>query len=136
MYPAPVAARRCKLVVLGVEVGGRIGQETLGFVRQLANAKALGVPASMRAAARQANIHRWSGMLAVAAQRALAMSLLELPQATSDECDGAEPLLVEVLADARAIGPSCPAAYSRRGSVSKQVAWKPQIGVPDGTVIC
>ena len=96
MYPELVAARRCKLVILGVDVGGRIRQEALGFVRQLATAKARGVPARLRAAAQQANIHKWTGMLAVAAQRAFAMSLLELPLAMADECDGAEPPLAEV----------------------------------------
>ena len=40
-------------------------------------------------------------MLAVAAQRALAWSLLELPLDMADECDGAEPPLAGVLADAR-----------------------------------
>ena len=108
VYPELVAARRCQLLVLGVEVGGRIGQEALGFVRQLVNAKARGVPARLCAAARQAHIHRWTGMLAVAAQRAFAMSLLELPPATADECDGAEPPLAEVLVDARAIEPIVP----------------------------
>ena len=81
VYSELVAVRRCKLVVLGVEVGVRIGQEALGFVRQVANAKARRVPARLRAVARQANIHRWTRTLAVAAQRAFAMSLLELPLA-------------------------------------------------------
>ena len=129
VYPELVAARRCKPVVLGIEGGGRIGQEALGFVRQLANAKARGVPARLRAAARQVHIHRWTGMLAVAAQRAFAMSLLELSLATADECDGAEPPLAEVLA-------SCPAAYPRRGGRERQEAWKPRVGEPDGTIIC
>ena len=42
-------------------------------------------------------------MLAVAAQRALAYSLLELPLAAADECDGTEPEppLGDLLADAR-----------------------------------
>ena len=40
-------------------------------------------------------------MLAVAAQRALAYSLLELPLAAADECDGTEPPLGDLLADAR-----------------------------------
>ena len=115
VYPELLAARRCKLVVLGIEVGGRIGREALGFVRQLANAKARGVPARLRAAAQQANIHGWRGMLAVAAQRAFAMSLLELPPATADECDGAEPPLAEVLADARAIEPIVPSRLPAPG---------------------
>ena len=42
---------------------------------------------------------RWTGMLAVAAQRTLAYSLLELPLAAADECDGAT--LGDLLADAR-----------------------------------
>ena len=45
--------------------------------------------------------HRWAGMLAVAAQRALAWSILELPLDMADECDGTEPPLADVLADAR-----------------------------------
>ena len=40
-------------------------------------------------------------MLVVAAQRALAYSLLELPLAAADECDGTEPPLGDLLADAR-----------------------------------
>ena len=51
-------------------------------------------------------------MLAVAAQRAFSMSLLEL--ATADEFDGAEPPLAEVLAAPWPLSPSCPAAYPRR----------------------
>ena len=115
MYPELLAARRCKLVVLGVEVGGRIGQETLGFVRQRANAKARGVPARLRAAARQASIHRLRGMLAVAAQRAFAMLLLELPLAMADACDGAQPPLAELLADASAIQPIAPSRLPAPG---------------------
>ena len=52
-------------------------------------------------------------MLAVAAQRAFAMSLLELPLAMADECDGAEPPLAEALADARAIEPIVPGVSSK-----------------------
>ena len=35
-------------------------------------------------------------------------TLLELPLAMADECDGAEPPLAELLADARAIQPIAP----------------------------
>ena len=47
------------------------------------------------------SLHRSTGMLSVAAQRALAHYLLELPLAGADECDGAEPPLGDLLADAR-----------------------------------
>ena len=39
-------------------------------------------------------------MLAVTAHLALAYSLLELPLAVADECDGTEPLLGDLLAEA------------------------------------
>ena len=92
-------ARRCHLVVVGVEVGGRFGAEAATWLRLLAGQRALEVPAPLRAAARAAWVARWSGLLAVAAQRAIAASLLELPL----ECNlaGDAPELHEVLADVR-----------------------------------
>ena len=80
-YPEMAVARRCKLVVVGIEVGGRFGAEAAAFLRKLAVARAREVPARLRSATRQASLHRWMGMLATAAQRALAHSLLELPLA-------------------------------------------------------
>ena len=100
-YPELAVARRCKLVVVGIEVGGRFGAEAAAFLRKLAVARAREVPARLRSATRQASLHRWMGMLATAAQRALAHSLLELPKAGVDACSGAEPPLGELLADVR-----------------------------------
>ena len=100
-YPELAVARRCKLVVLGVEVGGRFSREAVAFLRRLAKARARESPARLRPAVQRASLHRWMGMLAVAAQRALAYSLLELPLAGADECDGTEPPLGDLLADAR-----------------------------------
>ena len=76
-YPELLAARRCRLVVLAVEVGERFGAEMADFLRRLAASKARTAPPWLRAPARQAAGHRWTGMLAVAAQRALALSLLD-----------------------------------------------------------
>ena len=39
-YPELLAARRCRLVVIGLEVGGRMDTETVAFLRQLAAARA------------------------------------------------------------------------------------------------
>lgn len=100
-YPELAVARRCKLVVIALEVGGRFGPEAVAFLRQLARARARESPARLRPAVQRASLHRWTGMLAVAAQRALAYSLLELPLAAADECDGTEPPLGDLLADAR-----------------------------------
>ena len=80
---------RCKLAVLGFEVG-RLGQEAFGPIRCMRAAR-------FRTAARQAKVHKWTRMLAVAAVHAFAMLLLELALVAAG---GAEPLLAEV-ADAR-----------------------------------
>ena len=68
---------RTRLVVLGAEVGGRWSDESAGFVRHLANAKARGEPPVLRGRAQQAWMHRWSSLLACSAAKALALSLME-----------------------------------------------------------
>ena len=95
-----VRSRRCRIVVVGLEVGGRWSDEALDFVRHLAKAKARAHPPLLRASAQMAYSHRWMGLLAVAAQRALAATLLELPV---DEvgADGDPPLLEDVLHEGR-----------------------------------
>ena len=110
--PELLAARRCRLVVLGFEVGGRWSSESLEFVRRLARAKARSQPDWLRASAAQAYAYRWSGMLAVASQRAFAASLLELPLAHENCWDGETPLCHDVVADARW---SFPVSDSRLG---------------------
>ena len=99
-YPELARARRCRLVVVGVEIGGRFGTETVQLLRLLARHKATAVPAASRPAAITAWVARWSGLLAVAAQRAFAASLLELPPA-AELGEGPEPELHELLAEAR-----------------------------------
>ena len=64
---------------LGLEVGGRWSEEAWRFVRLLARAKARASPPLLRRAAQAAWRRRWVETLAVAAQRAPADSLLELP---------------------------------------------------------
>ena len=69
------------------------------------------VPAALRPAARSTWVVRWSSLLVVAAQRAFAASLLELPLAGECNVAGAEPELHEVLTDVR----SLPVPSSRQG---------------------
>ncbi|OLQ06334.1 hypothetical protein AK812_SmicGene10351 [Symbiodinium microadriaticum] len=102
----PGAADRqavCEATLLDTppETARSFGLEAVAFLRQLAKARARESPARLRPAVQRASVHRWTGMLAVAAQRALAYSLLELPLAAADECDGTEPPLGDLLADAR-----------------------------------
>ena len=95
-YPELLAARRCRLVVFGVEVGGRWNGEARELLRALARAKARERPQWLRASAVQAFHKRWSGIIAVAAQRALAATLAGLPGAGLDALDGTAPPWPEV----------------------------------------
>ena len=65
---------RARLVVLGVEVGGRWSQET---VSQLARAKARGETNLMRRRAEQAWRLRWGSILACAVARTVASTMFE-----------------------------------------------------------
>ena len=84
-----------------MELGGRWGDKSLEFVRLLARAKARRQPEWLRASTAQAYAYRWSALLAVAAQKAFAASLLELPLQCEACFDGEPPAAHEVLADAR-----------------------------------
>ena len=79
-YPELLRSSRCRLVVLGVEVGGRWSSETADFLRQPARAKAKDTPATLHVAY-QATLDRWSGFLTAAAMQAFAASLSALPSA-------------------------------------------------------
>ena len=71
------------------------------YVRLLARARAAGAPAAVRNAAQAAWVLRWSGLISVAAQRALAATFLELPLQSELAAAGPPPALHELLADAR-----------------------------------
>ena len=102
-YPELVGPRaRTRLVVLGLEVGGRWSSEAWTFVRLLAKARARGEPPLLRRGAVAAWRRRWVGLLACAAARAFAASLLDLPEALG--ADGEAPSTTAVLEDARYCG--------------------------------
>ena len=78
-YPELVGPRsRARLVVLAGEVGGRWSAETAMFLRLIAKAKARTEPPVLRLRAELAWRARWGSILACAAARALAWSLLGL----------------------------------------------------------
>ena len=87
---------RARLVVLAAEVGGRWSDEARAFVSQLAKAEARAVPRVLAGRARQAWQHRWSSMLACAAARAFALSLLDKRPALG--LDGDTPSSSDVVA--------------------------------------
>ena len=96
-YPEPACGRRCGLVVLGLEVGGRRSLQAAEFVTLLARSRARAAPLAERAACTAAFVLRWSALLAFA--RAFAASLLSLPWSGTANVDGDMPLLSDVLAD-------------------------------------
>ena len=87
-YPELVGPRsRARLVVAGVEVGGRWSHETKLLVSQLARAKARQETWLLRRRSEQAWRMRWGSLIACAVARAVALSLLELPRAVGADGD-------------------------------------------------
>ena len=100
-YPELIDGPFCHLVVFSVETGGRWSSESAFFIHQLAEAKARSAPVLLRKSASRAYQARWTAMLSVAAQNALAASILEEPLLGHEGRDGDVPALGEVLADSR-----------------------------------
>ena len=97
-YPELVGRRaRARLVVLAVEVGGRWSPETQQFLSLLARARARAEGWLLRRRAEMAWRLRWGSLLACSVARAVATSLLELPQASG--ADGETPALHEIERD-------------------------------------
>ena len=91
VYPEFAPQRRCRLVVVGLEIGGRWGIEAQSLVHSLAAAKARATPPGLQAAAVGAYTRRWAALLSCTAQRAFSASLLELPLGATDHTDGDPP---------------------------------------------
>ena len=97
VYPELVGrGARARLVVIGVEVGGRWAPETRHFLTQLSRAKVRETPL-MRRRVEQAWRLRWGSLLSCVAARAVALSLLELPGVSG--ADGDTPASHEVERD-------------------------------------
>ena len=90
---------RARLVVLGLEVGGQWCNEASVFLRLLARARARAEPPLLRRAAQMAWQRRWMGILACAASRSSAASLLE--RSPVHGTDGRSLSTMDVLIDAR-----------------------------------
>ena len=78
IYPELSGDQGCaKLIVLAGETGGLFSEQTQTFIRLLARAKTRSVPEPLRTRARQSWALRFGSLLACAAARALASSLLD-----------------------------------------------------------
>ena len=96
-YPELRHNRRCRLVVLGIEVGGRWSNEASSFIRMLAKARARSSPPSLQAATTAALVSRWSALLTHAAATSFAASLLFEDLSPHHNLDGDLPPLGHLL---------------------------------------
>ena len=78
---------RSRLVVFGVEVGGRWSRESQDFISQVARARARREPPFLRRRAEQPWRIRWGSMVSCVVARAVADSLLGLPRALGADGD-------------------------------------------------
>ena len=105
VYPELIRSQRCRLLVFGVEVGGRWSDKAVEFLRKLARARAREAPRQLQSSVAYALLYRWSGLVAVAALRPFAASLLELPLSGVSNMDGESPPFSDLCADARWTSP-------------------------------
>ena len=96
-YPELCNNPAAQLVVLACETGGRWSEQAAEFVMALARAKARAAPAALSATAVLCWHRRWCGMMAVAAQAALAATLLGSEPWAAAGRDGYVPGLDQVL---------------------------------------
>ena len=96
-YPELLGHGRSRLVVLGLEIGGRWSRESTTVIKLLAQHRAATSPPNLRNAATIAWTSRWTALLAAAAMRSFASSLLTLPASASTNVDGPCPPICELL---------------------------------------
>eukprot|EP00435_Cladocopium_sp_Y103_P072131 s469_g39.t1 len=90
-YPELVTSWRCRLIVLGIEVGGRWSQEAATFIRLLAKSKPRQAPAILQRSVATALIARWSAMLTQAAMQTFAASFLDFDLSAQTNVDAPHP---------------------------------------------
>ena len=104
-YPELVNSTRCSLVVAGMEVGGRWGQEAVDFLKALAEGKANEALAQLRGSTYAAWLRRWKQKLAVAGMRAFVETLLHDTAWTAEVGEGDTPTLGQLLGQEAHQGP-------------------------------
>ena len=104
-YPELMRNRRCRLVVLGIETGGRWSEEAASFVKLLSHAKARQAPRLLQHSVASALINRWTALLTHAALQAFAASLLDQDCTHLTSVEGNDPLWSQLLAEAPAPPP-------------------------------
>ena len=98
-YPEFKGSNTLSLVVAATEVGGRLNQEALDLLEAAAEMRGREEPRVLHGQAARMWRARWAAMLAVAAQDALAATLVHEGHATLDAPSGGPPTSVDVWPD-------------------------------------
>ena len=96
-YPELVDSDQLRLVTLACETGGRWSKQCLDTIRALAHAKAREAPHRLRRAAALAWERRWTAMLSVTVQSALASTLVDDAPRLLDAADEEAPPVVDLV---------------------------------------
>ena len=96
-YPELAHGDRGRLVVLGVEVGGRWSTEAWQLLQKLANAKCRSAPTLLRRSAALSWHRRWSSAVSISVQAALASSLSQPSAMAALAPDSSPPELCDLL---------------------------------------
>ena len=100
-YPELVGDGRCELVIFPMGIGGLFVPRAVELLRSSASAKELAVPVYLRRATEETYHCRWSRVVAVAAAKAWASSVLVDEFFTIDDVPThSAPWLLDVLSDA------------------------------------
>ena len=95
-YAELCAGDRCRLVVVGIETGGRWSPEALSFVERLAASRARDAPPLLRFSSFLSWRKRWCRMLSVSCSRAFAGTLVSSADDQLEGTDGIVPELADL----------------------------------------
>ena len=96
-YVELLAGDRCRLVVVGVETGGRWSAEATEFVSNLAAAKAREAPPVLRGSVSEGWRRRWTQMQSVSCSKAFACTLMSPSSDAPVGVEGGAPDLVDLI---------------------------------------
>ena len=98
-YVELLQVKRCHLVVVGVDTGGRWSSEAATFADHLASGRVREVPSVLRKSEHLAKRQRWMRMLAVSCGLAFAASLVSERCDTWRGTDGPKPNLADLFGE-------------------------------------
>ena len=98
-YPELLRSDAVRLVTVACEVGGRWSATCRSVLRRLAAARARTSPPALQGPARAAWLCRWSSLLSVTQQDAIAATLVDDVPLELDDADAVQPLEVAVWLD-------------------------------------